>query len=384
MSSSPRNTLALRPRVTAAADSLRPTRAEIDLGAIAHNLGVVRRVVGSASVLAVVKADGYGHGVVPVAARLQAEGVDGFGVALAEEGLELREAGVSAPILVLNGVYGGAHSDVLDAALTPVVYDLGELAEFARAARGRPFGVHLKVDTGMGRLGVVASELEAFLDGFARVPGARIDGLMTHFASADCDPAQTREQLERFATARALVAARGHRPRTVHAANSAAAMAVPEARFDLVRTGIALYGLAPAPKTGEGLRPAMRLRTEVIAIRDLPAGSPIGYGATFHTSRPSRIATVPVGYGDGLLRSTSNRGQMLVRGQRAQIVGNVSMDLTTLDVTDTGDVAVGDEVVLLGAQGPESISAEEIAGWAGTIMYEVLTNVSRRVPRFYS
>ena len=384
MPRTPRNTLALRPRVTSAADSLRPTRAEIDLGAIAHNLGVVRRAVGSAAVLAVVKADGYGHGVVPVAARLQQEGVDGFGVALAEEGLELREAGVSAPILVLNGVYGGAHKEVLDAGLTPVVYDLGELAAFARAARGRAFGVHLKVDTGMGRLGVVAAELEGFLDGLARVRGARIDGLMTHFASADSDPVQTREQLERFATARALVAARGHRPRTVHAANSAAALAVADARFDLVRTGIALYGLAPAPGTGEGLRPAMRLRTEVIAVRDLPADSPIGYGATFRTSRPSRIATVPVGYGDGLLRSTSNRGHMLVQGQRAPIVGNVSMDLTTLDVTGVAGVAVGDEVVLLGAQGSDRIGAEEIAVSAGTIMYEVLTNVSRRVPRFYA
>jgi alanine racemase len=219
------------------------------------------------------------------------------------------------------------------------------------------------------------------------VPGARIDGLLTHFASADGDDDFTREQLRLFAGARAALAARGHAPRIVHAANSAGLFRHGEARFDMVRPGIALFGVRAWP-TREGhdalpLRPTMRLRTEVIASRALPAGAPVGYGGTFRASRPTRIATVPVGYGDGLLRALSNRGEMLVHGVRVPIVGNVSMDLTTLDVTDVPGVTVGDEVVLLGAQGEAVIGAEDLARAAGTIPYEVLTNVSRRVPRFY-
>jgi len=380
---SPRNTLTLRPRVVVANDALRPTRAEIDLEALAHNLRIVRGAAGHARVLAVVKADAYGHGVVPVAERLDREGVDAFGVALAEEALELREAGIRGDILVLNGVYAGAHREVLAAGLSPVVYDLAEVHAFARAALGVAFGVHLEVDTGMSRLGVPVAELPAFLDAFERVPGARIEGLMTHFASADLDTEQTREQLARFAEVRALVSARGHRPRLVHAANSAALFRHPASRFDMVRPGIALFGVPPAAGTGAGLRPAMRLVTQVIALREVPAGTPVGYAANAVTGRTTRIATVAVGYGDGLLRALSNRGEMIVRGVRVPILGNVSMDLTTLDVTDVHGVAVGDEVVILGRQGEAELGAEDLARAAGTIPYEILTNVSRRVPRVY-
>jgi alanine racemase len=383
----PERTLTLRPRVTTAQESLRPTRAEIDLDALVHNLGVVRAEAGHARVLAVVKADAYGHGVVPVVARLAAEGVAAFGVALAEEGLELREAGIDAPILVLNGVYAGAHREVLEAGLTPVVFDLDTVHAFARAAGGAPFGFHLEIDTGIARLGVPAASLTTFLDGLADVPGARIDGLLTHFASADGDDDFTREQLRLFAAARAALAARGHAPRVVHAANSAGLFRHGEARFDMVRPGIALFGVRAWPaRAGHealALRPTMRLRTEVIALRELPPGATVGYGGTFRASRPTRIATVPVGYGDGLLRALSNRGEMLVHGARVPIVGNVSMDLTTLDVTGVPGVAVGDEVVILGTQNEGVIAAEDIARAAGTIPYEVLTNVSRRVPRFY-
>ncbi len=383
----PERTLTLRPRVTTAQESLRPTRAEIDLDALVHNLSVVRAEAGGARVLAVVKADAYGHGVVPVVARLAAEGVAAFGVALAEEGLELREAGIDAPILVLNGVYAGAHREVLEAGLTPVVCDLDTVHAFARAAGGAAFGFHLELDTGIARLGVPVDALAAFLDGLAAVPGARIDGLLTHFASADADDDFTRQQLRLFADARAALAARGHAPRIVHAANSAGLFRHEAARFDMVRPGIALFGVRAWPARGrdEGpaLRPAMRLRTEIIALRELPVGAPVGYGGTFRAPRPTRIATVPVGYGDGLLRAVSNRGAMLVHGARVPIVGNVSMDLTTLDVTDIAGVSVGDEVVLLGTQGEAVIGAEDIARDAGTIPYEVLTNVSRRVPRFY-
>lgn len=378
-----RHTITLRPRVQTAEESLRPTRAEIDLEAIAHNLGVVRQAAAGARVLAVVKADAYGHGVVPVAARLQREGVDGFGVALAEEGFELREAGIEREILVLNGVYGGAHREVIARNLTPVVYDLAEIEAFDRAAGDAPYAVHLKVDTGMSRLGVPVARLEELLARAVRFDRLRIEGVMTHLASADDDPEATREQLARFSLALEMVRRAGHRPSVVHAGNSAALFRHPEARYDMVRPGVALFGVPPAQGTGKGLRPAMRLRSEIIALRVVEAGTAIGYSGTFRAREEMVVATVPVGYGDGLLRSTSNRGHVLVGGLRCPIVGNVSMDLTTVDVTHVLDVAVGDEVILLGSQGGDEITAEEIASAAGTIMYEVLTNVSRRVPRFY-
>jgi alanine racemase len=378
----PAKTLSLWPRLLPADDSLRPTRAEVDLDAVAHNLATVRRVVRGRRVLAVVKADAYGHGVVPVARRLQAEGVDGFGVALAEEGLELREAGITSEILVLNGVYGGAHGAVLAAGLTPVVYDLADVDAFRRVAAGRPFGVHVKIDTGMSRLGVPVDRLPAFLDGLGRMGPVRVDGVMTHLASAESDEAFTHAQLARFDEARAAFAAQGHRPQVVHAANTAAAFHHPRAHYDMVRPGLALFGYAPAGGADVDLVPALRLRTEVIALRDLPSGATVGYGGTFRTERPTRIATLPVGYGDGLMRAVSNRGFVLLRGRPCPVVGTVSMDLTTVDVTHLPEAAVGDEVVLLGRQGDARIGADDLARHAGTLPYEILTNISRRVPRF--
>ncbi len=384
----PEHTLTFRSRIQLADESMRPTRAEIDLDAIAHNLSVVRSFAAPARVLAVVKADAYGHGVVPVALRLEDEGVDGFGVALAEEGLELREAGVRAPILVLNGVYGHAHGDVLEAGLTPVVYDLGQIAAFDAAAPDRPYRVHLKVDTGMSRLGVEARELDRFLAGLASYPRCIVSGLMTHLASADTDPASTDRQLALFEEARVKVLAAGHRPDTLHAANTAATLAHPAARFDMVRPGGALFGIGMGMPQAAELRPAMRLRSEVIAQRELPEGARVGYDGTFVAQRPTRIATVPLGYGDGLARELGNRGGMLIRGVRCPIAGRVSMDLTMLDVTDLPACAIGDEVVVLGSQptiagGIASITADELARESGTIAYDVLIAVSRRVPRVY-
>jgi alanine racemase len=383
----PEQTLTFRPRIVLADDSLRPTRAEIDLSAITENLRVIKSIAGPARVLAVVKADAYGHGVVPVALQLELEGVDGFGVALAEEGLELREAGVRAPILVLNGVYGSAHRDVLEAGLTPVVYDIGQVEAFDRAVADRPYRVHLKVDTGMARLGVPLRELDRFLAALARHPRCIVAGLMTHLACADTDDEATTEQLDRFAIARAKVSAAGHAPTTIHVANTAATLRRPDARFDMVRVGGALYGVRPTAEDGADLRPALRLRTEIIGLREIAEGEPVGYDRTFRAARPSRIATVPLGYGDGLLRGLSGRGEMIVRGTRCPIAGRVSMDLTTLDVTDVEGCALGDDVVALGAQqheGSEAVlRAEEVAERAGTIGYDVLTSISRRVPRVY-
>jgi len=361
----------------------RPTRAEVDLSALTHNLGVVRAIAPASRLYAVVKADAYGHGLVPVARCLERQGVDGLCVALAEEGLTLRSRGVTTPILVLSGAYGDAHERVLRAHLTPVIHSHGQAEAFHSAADGVTVGVHLKLDTGMGRLGIPLHELSGFLDALAGLPNLRLDGVMTHFSSADTDAAFTHVQHSRFDDALRAITGRGHAPRFVHAANSAATFAYPEARHSLVRVGIALYGVPPLPGFGAALRPVMSLRTEVLALRELPTGSSIGYDQTYCTSRPSRIATVPIGYGDGLMRAASNRGSMLVGGRRCPIVGRISMDLTTLDVTDVPGCSVGDEAIVIGRQADAQISASELALACDTIPYEVLTNVSPRVPRIY-
>lgn len=363
--------------------SLRATRAEILLDAIAHNLRVVRDAAPSCKILAVVKADAYGHGVVPVARRLQAEGVDGFGVALAEEGLELREAGIDRAILVLNGINGGAHREIIEAGLTPVVYEIAEASAFHTVSGGRPIDVHLKVDTGMGRLGVPHFELTAFLRELRRFPSIRIVGLMTHLSTADFDPAFVAEQLAVFRHAEGLVRRFGHQPSVLHAANSAAVFRHPETHFDWVRPGISIYGYAGSDSIDVPLRPAMRWRTEVLRVRTLRPGESAGYGRTFRATRDTRLATIPLGYGDGLLRSASNRGHVLIRGVRCPIVGNISMDLTTIDVSQVPDVVIGDEALLLGEQQGAVVDARDLAKAAGTIPYEVLTNISRRVPRIY-
>ena len=373
-----------RPRVSSADEALRPTRAEVDLHAIAHNLGVVRQLAPTAKVLAVIKADAYGHGVVPVAARLQQEGVDGFGVALAEEGLELREAGIDRAILVLNGVHGGAHASVISAGLTPVLYEVSEACAFEAASGGRVVDVHLKIDTGMGRLGVPFSELQNFLTAIKSCPSIHIAGVMTHLATADDDRQFVAEQLACFEQACHVVEAAGHQPSVRHVANSAAVFRHSEAHCDWVRPGLALFGYSGGAVIEKELWPAMKLRSEIISIREITAGQSVGYGRKFVAKKTTLVATVPVGYGDGLLRSLSNRGKVLIGGQHCPIVGNVSMDLVTVDVSEVPKFQVGDEVVFLGKQGQHAITADDIARDAGTIAYEILTNVSRRVPRFYT
>ena len=311
----------LRPRVQSSDSSLRPTRAEILLRTIAYNLSVVRAAADGAKVLAIVKADAYGHGVVPVAQRLQAEGVDGFGVALAEEALELREAGINRAILVLNGVYGGAHKDMIAAGLTPVLYDTREAEAFHSVAGNRPIDVHVKVDTGMGRLGVPMAELTTFLTALRSYPSIRIVGLMTHLSTADADPHFVDKQLADFDQAWGIVHRYGHEPVVRHVANSAGLFRHPETHFDWVRPGIALYGYAGAESVQVPLRPTMRWRTEVIRVRELSPGESAGYGRTFVADRPTRLATIPLGYGDGLMRSASNKAEVLVRGMRCCVVG---------------------------------------------------------------
>ncbi len=373
---------------------MRPTRAEINLEAIRHNLRVVRKHAGAARVWAVLKADAYGHGAPAVARTLERARVDGFCVALLEEGIELREAGIGAPILVMGGHYGSAHDEVVARGLTPVVYDLDQVASFARLVRSGvapgPIDVHLKIDTGMARLGVTLRDLPALAAGLERFPEVRVQGLMTHLACADAaDGKGTREPMRRFEEATAVLARHGVRPECRHAANSAAILRG-DATLDVVRPGLALFGVAPRV-AGEplirDLRPVMRVRTEVIALREVEAGAPVGYGATWTASRPSRIATIPIGYADGLSRHLGNRGHVLLRGTRAPIVGAVSMDMAMVDATGIDGASVRDEVVVLGAQdgpgGRVAIGADDLAADADTIAWEVLTSISRRVPRFY-
>ena len=362
---------------------VRPTRAEVDLDALAHNLRVVRRSAPASKVLAVVKADAYGHGLLPVARCLSASGIDGFGVALVEEGLALRDAGVGVPILVLNGIYDGAHRDTLEAGLTPVIYDLADVEAFARARPDAPIEIHLKLDTGMSRLGVPVAALDAFLDGVARFGHVRLSGLMTHLSSAEDDVEATRAQLAVFAAAKARIEARGHRPRVVHAANSAATMLRAEARFDMVRVGVVLYGVGPGVPIDADLKPVMRIVTSVARVTTLPPGATVGYGRTWRAERESRVATLAIGYGDGYMRHLSNRGEVLLRGRRCPIVGLVSMDLTGVDVTHLDGCERGEEAVVLGAQGGEVLTAEEVGRAAGTIGYEVLCSIAPRVPRIY-
>jgi alanine racemase len=374
---------------------VRPTRAEINLEALRHNVRVVRRHAGASRVWAVLKADAYGHGAPAVARTLErGNGVDGFCVALLEEAIELREAGIVAPILVMGGHYGSAHEEVIARGLVPVVHDAEQIHSFARLVRSGvamgPIDVHLKIDTGMARLGVTMKALPALAAKLAEFPEVRVRGLMTHLASAeDADGETTLEQIVRFDEATAVLASRGVHVETRHAANSAAILRA-QGRLDAVRPGIALFGVSPRigsePLTRE-LKPVMRVRTEVVSLRDIEAGDAIGYGATWSASRRSRIATFPMGYADGLSRQLGNRGSVLVRGKRAPIVGTVSMDMAMVDVTDIAGAAIRDEVVVLGSQegplGRDTIGADEIAAHAGTIAWEVMTSISRRVPRFY-
>jgi alanine racemase len=384
----------LRPRRAAPADVVRPTRAEINLQALRDNLRVVRRVAVDARVWAVLKADAYGHGAPAVARTLERAKVDGFCVALLEEGIELREAGIVAPILVMGGHYGNAHEEAIARGLVPVVHDIEAIAAFARLVRsgvvGGPIDIHLKVDTGMSRLGATMRELPALATVLANCPELRVRGLMTHLGCADADDDfETDDAMTRFDLARSILARHGVLPDVRHAANSAALLRS-RARFEAVRPGIALFGVAPrlggTSLSGE-LKPVMRVRSEIVALRELEPHAAVGYGALWRAPRRSHIATVPIGYADGLNRHLGNRGHLLVRGRRAPIVGAVSMDMTMIDVTDVPGAALHDEAVVLGGQegplGRDCIGADEIAAAADTIPWEVMTSISRRVPRFY-
>ncbi len=367
----------------------RPTFCTIDLAALRWNFRQVRKKVGpGVKIFSVVKADAYGHGARRIAGALAKAGSDGFGVATLEEGIELREAGIRAPILILAGVYPDQLAEILRYRLTPVLYDSATLERLERKLRrrGASLGFHLKVDTGMGRIGLLASEIDSWLPKLSGLKALRCAGLFSHFSHAESeDKEYTRRQLAIFIGVVERLRRAGLCPPLIHMALSAAVVTLPASYFGMVRPGLILYGIYPAPAMTKRivLRPVLSWKTRVLQVQNLPKGSSISYGRTFVTKRKSRIATLPVGYADGYHRLLSNRGTVLVWGKRAPIVGRICMDLTMIDVTDIRGVKQGDEVVLLGEQGADQISADEMARWAETISYEILTSISARVPRIH-
>jgi alanine racemase len=366
--------------------TIRPTVAEIDLGAVQRNLLRFRQAIGpSVAVFAVVKADAYGHGAVAVARSLELL-CNALAVSLVEEGLELRAAGIRAPIFVLGAYYNRHQDEVLAERLTPVAYDVGDLERFAAAAgrRGRRVDVHVKVDTGMSRLGVAVGELPGVLARVKELAGLRLAGLCTHFASADLpDVVATEDQLAAFEGCIQLAEREGFTELAHHAANSAAAVRLPRARLSAVRPGLALYGAMPSRDVAlAGLEPALRLSTRIMAVHDVGVGTSVSYGGQWRATRPSRIATLPLGYADGYPRHVRG-ASTLVAGRRVPIIGAVCMDMLMIDVTDVpaSEAGVGSAVTLIGRDGGQQITVDDVAGWAGTINYEILCGISKRVPR---
>jgi alanine racemase len=381
-------------------DRFRPAWAEVDLGAVRRNAAILKGLVGPSSLCAVVKADGYGHGAVPVARAALAGGATWLAVALVEEGVELRQAGIDAPILVLSEPPLRAMAETLHHQLVPTIYSLGGVEALGKAAVGSggpgPVDVHLKVDTGMHRVGADADQAVALADRVAATDGLRLGAVWTHLAVADGgqdeDRAFTTTQLYRFGLALDSLAAAGHRPPMTHVANSAGSIAFPAARRDMVRCGIALYGLCPTPALddelasatgGDRLEPVLSLRAEVSYVRSLDAGERPSYGRRRPLAERSTVATVPLGYADGVPRRLFDTGgDVLIGGVRRPLAGVVTMDQVMVDCGPAdAPVAVGDEVVLIGRQGNQEITATEWADRLGTINYEVLCDIGPRVPR---
>jgi alanine racemase len=373
-------------------DQRRPTWAEISLPALKHNYLTIRNHLSApAQLMAVVKANAYGHGAVECTRALEEINADWFGVALVEEGIELRRTGITRPIFCLGGFWRGQAEDVVARDLTAAVYRLDQAEELnARAgALGRVVNFHLKVDTGMGRLGVRLDDLAEFARALRQFNHIKLDGVMTHFAAADSAATDyTERQIARYEEAVEILRGLGFDPSWRHLANSAGIHAYPQSHGNLARVGAAMYGLTRDSLSPNfepfDTRPVMSLHSRVVMLKTVPAGTPVGYGCAFTTARESRIATLPIGYADGLRRLHSNNGRVLLRGHFAPIVGRVSMDLTIIDVTDVPGAELGDEVILIGEQNGLRISAEDLAEQIGTISYEIVTGISARVPRVYA
>jgi alanine racemase len=364
----------------------RPTRIRVDLDHLAFNLRSIRAHVG-VPVMAIVKANAYGHGLVPVALHLQARGVDQLGVAFVEEGIALRKAGITVPILVLGGIFGPQVAQFIAHDLEITVSSLDKLrqVEIAAQALGRKAVIHLKIDTGMERIGVHSYSAKPFIEAALASQWCLLKGIYSHLACAD-DPASpmTALQLERFLDACAHIERAGAPMPIRHLANSGGVLHFPQTCLDMVRPGILLYGVLPdlAAHATIGVRPALSLVSQVVYFKVVKAGNPVSYGATWAPMRDTRVVTVPIGYGDGYPRALSSRGEVLIRGHRYPVVGRICMDQFMVDIGQ--DSAWNeDEVVLIGEQGDEAITAEALAQAAGTIPYEILTRLNERIPREY-
>lgn len=367
----------------------RPTVAEIDLRCLEFNYRqLLKRVPKGVKLLAVVKADAYGHGAVPISLKLEKLGVEYLGVALPEEGVELRKGGVKTPILVLGGIYGRELGHFIRFNLTPVIFRKDSLALLSKEAekRKKKIKVHLKVDTGMRRLGVPLNLWSSFLKEIKRFPRIEVEGILSHFSMTDeGKEGFTACQWRDFQHAVAMAKTTGISCKYLHMANSATLTAIPSYTGNLARPGIMLYGSYPSPIFRDviPLKPVMTLKTKIHFLKPVPSGAKISYGGAFITQRESLIATLPIGYADGYNRLLSNRGEVLIRGKRAPVVGVVCMDFVMVDVTGIPRVSIGDEAVLMGRQGREEITAEEIAEKVHSISYEVLCSIGKRVPRIY-
>jgi len=379
----------------------RPVWAEVSLSAIAHNLRLIRRKIGrKRKILAVVKANAYGLGAVEISKSLSRLGVEAFGVTCSAEGIELRDAGIRQPILLLSGFWPGEERRMFRYNLTPAIVRLDQLRslECAAAKSPRPrtrkkFPFHLKIDTGMNRLGVPPDQLGAFIRAYASCPHLELAGTFTHFASSDDFRSTQNEQQEKiFADALSHLRETGISPGIVHMANSAAICARDATWAGMVRPGAVLYGyhqsfeppeFLSGVKKDMQLKPCLSFRARIISLRELAAGQPVGYGAKFVTERPSRIAVIAAGYADGIVRLRGNRGCVIVRGRLAPLVGTISMDLSIVDVTDVPGVALGDAVTIYGRDGGVAIHADEVARQIGTVTSDLLCALGRRVPRFY-
>jgi len=373
----------------------RPTWAEVSLAALRHNFRTIQSHVGAdVTVCAVVKADAYGHGAVECARALEADGAQWFGVTTTEEGARLRQAGIAGRILLMTGFWRGEEDAVVEHRLTPAVWQEENLALLERSAAkagAEKFAVHLKLDTGMSRLGVTPEHLLAFLPCLRTTPHLALEGVFTHLASAEVvDASDVEVQTSRFTRAIERIKRTGYTPQYTHIANSAAIASRPQMHRNFVRPGLSLYGyyLPFVSSSGQlveqkplDVRPVMSWKTKIIGLRDVPAGQGVGYNARHVTSRASRIAVLPLGYADGLNRHLSCTGRMVVRGQFAPIAGNVSMDITLLDVTDIPAAQIGDDVTILGTDGDNSITAWEHATISHTVPYETLCGIHIRVPR---
>ena len=367
--------------------SQRPTRIVVDLDVLAGNLRAIRAHVG-VPVMAIVKANAYGHGLVPVAHHLQAQGVEQLGVAFVEEGMALRRAGITVPILVLGGILGRQVTQLIQHDLEITVSSLDKLRKVEAAAErlGRKAVVHLKIDTGMERIGVHSYSCGPMIEAAAASSWCTVKGVYSHLACAD-DPASpmTALQLERFLEACAHFERIGAPMPIRHLANSGGVLHYPQTWLDMVRPGIMLYGVLPDPDAHRtvDVKPALSLISQVVYFKTVLAGHPVGYGATWAPPHDTHVVTVPIGYGDGYPRALSNRGEVLIRGHRRPIVGRLCMDQFMVDLGPDGTAYVEDDVVLIGTQGGETISVEDVAQRAGTIGYEILTRLNERVPREY-